>query len=1056
MDPVGYVLRDSAGDVVRGAFEGDSPRLGIPAAAQVSLNLSTIDVARYVREGDALLVTLMDGRVIRFDGFFDTAPGAESRLYLSRDGLLTEIRLEEGADGTLVASQADAGTWGKWSPDDALIFAPASVVDDPVEVARGWGAGLLGMVPGGLGMAGAGAAAAGAAVLGAGALAGAGDDDGDAGGDGGEGGDTGSGGATRQPGPPTVDRTPIAVGGDDASRHAFDVTGTADPGSAVAVTVGGETQTVTATDDGTWSARFEGDSFPPDGTHTAGVAVPGYDPLTGPEVLIDTTPPDLAIASGTQETGDVFNAASFPGGVILSGTGEAGASVTVTVDGVVRQTVVSEAGDWSVTVEGLAAGDYATGATVVAADAMGNTTTLTGTVVIDTVPAPIAFDTVEGDGMVNAAEHADGVTISGTSEAGAVLTLDWAGATRTLTVAADGTWSADFTAAEVAAAASATQVAATVTDINGNVATASHTVIVDLSTQVAFDAGPFAGDGTVNADEAAQGVTLTGTTEPGAAVVLSVNGQTVPATVDAGGAWSVVIPEAALPAATTAGFTVTATDPAGNTATDTLVLDLDLGTVVSIDGNVTGDGVVNAAEAAQGITLTGTAEPGATVAVTFAGATRTVTATAAGTWAADFTAAEVPRGVTQAPVSAIATDAAGNTATATGTVAIDTETAVTLNTQVTADGVVNAAEAAGGLVLTGTAEPGATVEVAMNGAQRTVTATQDGTWSAAFAPAEVPQGTLAVPATATATDLAGNTATAAGTVSVDTEVVPLTADAAAVEGDGVVNAAEATDGFTLTGTVEPGSSVQVLFQGTDRAATVAADGSWQVSFAGSEVPQGAYTAPLRVTATDAAGNTRTITESLAVDTDAPDAPYITAFTKGLTGMRSIATESTTDTLDIAQVDGAGTVRPVQYTTTENPGFGETTFHFQQPIPDGSHLVVTRADAAGNATGTLFALEDTATSALDLSNPGFAQFDIGAIDLTFAADTTLTITEAQLKGLSAGTDEAVIHGGPDDTVTVPGAGAPVAARPIDSGPADVYALGTDGARLVIDDEIKVIV
>lgn len=519
-----------------------------------------------------------------------------------------------------------------------------------------------------------------------------------------------------------------------------------------------------------------------------------------------------------------------------------------------------------------------------------------------------------------------------------------------------------------------------------------------------------------------------------------------------------MIPGNALGTGSTATLTVTATDAAGNTATDTHTFALDVGTDVTIDtASVGGDGMVNAAEQATGVTLTGTAEPGVDVAVEMNGAVRYVTADSAGDWSAEFAASEVPTGTNSMDASATATDGAGNSATASGTFAIDTETAVTVDTEsVGGDGTVNAAEAAVGLDLVGTAEAGAQVDVTLNGTTRSTIADANGNWAAAFTVAELPEGTLDAPVTVLATDAAGNTATASGTVRIDTEVEPLTADAESVAGDGMVNAAEALGGFELSGTVEEGARVDVTFEGTTRAATVDADGAWTVAFSADEVPEGSCAAPLRVTATDEAGNTRTVTEEIGVDTNAPDAPFVTSFTKGLTGVRSIGSTTTEDTLDIAQVDGAGSIDAVAYGTTDNPGFSETRFDFSEPIPDGSHLVVTREDAAGNETGTLFVIEDAATSDVALSNPGLDAFDIAAIDLTFAGDTTLTITEAQLKDLSSGTDTVTVSGRQDDTVTANGAVATGQQVEIEGRMHDVYNLGSDGAQLLIDEDVQVIV
>jgi hypothetical protein len=137
------------------------------------------------------------------------------------------------------------------------------------------------------------------------------------------------------------------------------------------------------------------------------------------------------------------------------------------------------------------------------------------------------------------------------------------------------------------------------------------------------------------------------------------------ATVAANGTWTVTIPAADLPSGeNNLPMQVLATDRVGNTATlsetvrvDTLVRNFNFS-----PGPISGDGYVNAQEAAAGLTLTGTAEPGATVILRLAsGAMITATVAANGDWHATIPSTQVPRGEGSSTVSVLATDAAGNT-----------------------------------------------------------------------------------------------------------------------------------------------------------------------------------------------------------------------------------------------------------------------------------------------------------------------------------------------------------------------------------------------------------
>jgi hypothetical protein len=184
-------------------------------------------------------------------------------------------------------------------------------------------------------------------------------------------------------------------------------------------------------------------------------------------------------------------------------------------------------------------------------------------------------------------------------------------------------------------------------------------------------------------------------------------------------------------------------------------------------GAVAGDNVVNAAEAAAGVAVSGTAEAGSTVQVTWGSTTKTATADGVGAWSVNFASGEVPADG-DTTISATARDAAGNTSVAgTRPVTIDA-------------GVPGAPTAVAGVdgSVSGVAEAGSTVT--MGAATTTADAT---TGAYAFA-----AGTLASGASAsvTATDAAGNvsggTDVTAGTYVTDTTGVFLAGSTGFVDG----------------------------------------------------------------------------------------------------------------------------------------------------------------------------------------------------------------------------------------------------------------------------------
>src|SRR5690606_23573456 len=128
------------------------------------------------------------------------------------------------------------------------------------------------------------------------------------------------------------------------------------------------------------------------------------------------------------------------------------------------------------------------------------------------------------------------------------------------------------------------------------------------------------------------------------------------------------------------------------------------------------DDVIDAGEAAAGVTVSGTAEIGSIVAVTWGGITKTATMDGSGNWQAVFPQAEVPAdGASQ--ISATATDAAGNVSAA-GTRDVNVDTApvpgapdAPVISAVAVDDIVDAVEGAANVAVSGTAEAGSIVTV---------------------------------------------------------------------------------------------------------------------------------------------------------------------------------------------------------------------------------------------------------------------------------------------------------------------------------------------------------
>ncbi|MCK0150785.1 Ig-like domain-containing protein [Marivita sp. S6314] len=1016
----------------------------------------------YDRAGNDLQLTLADGRVIVLEDYFES--GGASRLFLSTDGVLSEVTFAQGDGGVLYAQYGDVSAWGKWSPDDALIFFDrAEVLAADMVVADGdGGVSMLGagLLAGGslLPLLGAGAAVAtGAAVLGG---------DGDGGGGGGS--LVGSGGDGGGPKTPTVDDAEYVIGGDGLTEEdrSVLVSGTANEGDMVVVTIGDKTQTTTTGSDGNWDVVFEGPNFPADGEYVADVVITGEVDvtLTGPTIVIDTTPPPVVITSGTTASGDIVTESEFDAGVTITGTTEIGASVVLIAGGVSHVCDVDAQGNWSVTLSSstFERGEYISDISVVATDSFGNSTTITDGVEIDTVSGVTVNTTIiETDGIINADERTDGVEITGTTDIGSSVVVEMNGFTRQATVDANGNWTVTFSATEIPLGEQDLTINAAATDEVGNISTTSGDVRLDTLVRN-FDITSQAGgaDGVVNAEEASQGMTVTGTTEIGASVTVTLGGVSREASVDASGNWTVTYLSGELPSGEqSAILSASSTDIAGNTAveTRTVIFDTDAGLLTISPEPIEMDDVVNEAEASDGVIITGTSTPNAIVDVTLDGVSKTVQTDGFGVWRANYMAGEIRPGEYEAQITAYTVDAAGNELTRTDTVMVDTfvrNFAVSAN-PVTADNIVNDAEQNGGVTLTGTTEPGGSVTVVVEGITRIANVDAAGNWTVSYSGLEIPDGTYTTTAQISTEDRAGNTATTSKTFQVDTEVVPLTSTSTPGGSDGVVGEAESAQGFTLTGQVEQGSSVTVTIGGQAMTAQVSASGAWSVAVPSSVIPVvNGENVSIAISATDAAGNTKSITETMVVDNVAPDAPDMTAITReGTQSVRGIFLESSDHDIAIDKVSGSGGFgqpQSVGFSEFENPNSGETQYTFNQVVPDGSDLVVTATDSAGNMTGTYIVVDNPNTSQSNVTLAGnIGGHEIKAIDLNFTEEATLTITEAQIVALAGETNEVRISGNSDDAVRITGA-TRTGSRVEDGDNYNVYDLGD--ATVLIDDEI----
>ncbi|AGQ11462.1 hypothetical protein BJAB0868_02913 [Acinetobacter baumannii BJAB0868] len=629
------------------------------------------------------------------------------------------------------------------------------------------------------------------------------------------------------------------------------VSGQAEPGSTVTVTYpDGTTATVVAGTDGSWSVPnpgnlVDGDTVTATATDPAGnTSLPG----TG-TVSADITAPVVALD-------DVLTNDSTPA---LTGTvNDPTATVVVNVDGVDYPAVNNGDGTWTLadnTLPALTDGPHTI--TVTATDAAGNVGNDTAVVTIDTVApnAPVLDP-------INATDP-----VSGQAEPGSTVTVTYPdGTTATVVAGTDGSWSVPNPGNLV----DGDTVTATATDPAGNTSLpGTGTVSADITAPVVALDDVLTNDSTP---------ALTGTVnDPTATVVVNVDGVDYPAVNNGDGTWTLA--DNTLPALTDGPhtITVTATDAAGNVGNDTAVVTIDTSLpVVSLDDLTTNDTTP---------ALTGAIDdPTATVVVNVDGIDYPATNNGDGTWTlADNTLPALIDG--PHTVAVTATDPAGNTATDTATLTIDTVPAdligaITIPEDLNGDGILNADElgtdgsfnaqvALGPDALDGTV-------VNVNGVNYTVTAADitNGYITAILAATAADPVTGQIVIHAEAVDAQGNVDVADADVTVTLDVTPpdITTTVLAIDpvtADNILDATEAGGTVTLTGTLTnvpadaTTTGVVVTINGNDYTATVdAIAGTWTVNVAGNDLALDPdLTVDAKATFTDLAGNSSTLQDT---------------------------------------------------------------------------------------------------------------------------------------------------------------------------------------------------
>ena len=793
---------------------------------------------------------------------------------------------------------------------------------------------------------------------------------------------------------------PVPITGNDPTNDNTPLlTGVAETGSTVTISENGTVlgTVVVTSEDGNWS--FSTPTLR-DGDHTLTVSVTDAAGNVNASdatiaVSIDTQAPD--VAGNLVLTNDANDSVIPNGGLtndrtpVLTGTAEADSTVTVSINGGAPvAATIDDQGNWTFTPPAdLLDGTYTF--SVVVTDAAGNASAAVTTVaeILATTPAVGEVTSVTNDNGT-AQITTGGITytsdntpvIAGTATPGTIVTIYSNGFEQgSTTVGNDGSWSFTPTAT---LPEGVNDVTVTVTDAAGNTSAPSPALSFTVDT-----APPEAASITITNDNGTTDVAvldgtatndntplLSGGAEPNSIVTIyDTNGNVIGSTQTLeNGTWSLQSP---ILSDTTHTLTITVTDEIGNVSADTTIAftvdtqspdpvsDLllqnnndDAALITIADGGYTNDSTP---------VLTGNAEIGSTITITytFEGETGTATVTATdGTWSYTPAANLLDGAYTY---SVTVTDAAGNISTpsilnfnidtaapAVGTYTVSNNNGATPIT-IAQDGLTNdntpvlrgsGAEAGSVITISATNSEGVTTELG------TAIVADNGQWR--FVATTLDQGlnTLSI----TATDAAGNVTTGASfNVNVDSLPPEAPAGVTATVSDGAGGTEDLTNGLstdqnviTFGGTAEA-DSIITIYDGTNvLGSVVATGGEW--TFITPVLSNGLHS--FTATATDAAGNVSAVAPptpyTQTIDAAIPEATTSLVVTDD-SGISPVVLENDADTRDTTPVlSGLTDPETVIYifdngtlldsVTSDINGQWSYTFTQAQALDQGIHII----------------------------------------------------------------------------------------------------------------------
>ena len=802
------------------------------------------------------------------------------------------------------------------------------------------------------------------------------------------------------------------------------VMGTAAPNSKVALWLTDEKNPlaeVQADANGKWEAGVPLPAGLADGKHVLSVTTTnaqGNTATSKAEFTLDKTPPAPAANLKLEGDNTTITSTEAKNGVSLSGTGEAGAKVTVSIAGGKTQTAtVGANGGWKVEFK---EGDLpmpgqgnntSTAFNVVLQDKAGNDSAVaTQNVTLQGPLRPLSpplISTIAGDDIINAAEAQGAVSVSGIADAGSIVHVKLGTVGTTAQAGGDGRWTAQLTNLASVPDGSYDVTAVASQPGRENSVAAAHKVTLDKTapgqpTNIKTNGG----DTTISAEEAKTGkITFTGNTPTGAqnadTVTVTWNGVSKPGTVT-NGKWSVdfdSVPSVpAGQASTNSNVTVVAHDKAGNnstTATQAITVQNSAlpSSAPTIDP-VTADNVVNKAESGA-VTITGTAAPGASMLVKVDTWTAPpgIVADAQGKWSVQNVDMGGLTDNKTHTVTAVAT-APGGTPSSPETHQFEMDRTPPRLSIIdrTNSGIITPDEAKSGVEFRGFSESGSTLQATWNGKPVPVTPILNGSqWKVTVPPADIPaapaNGTAKTALVVTSTDKAGNTAET--TLNVTIQGAPAVTRQTTVNGkvanDDVINAVEA-DRVEVSGTAEPNSDIRVQVPGTKVTTTVrsGADGLWKAALNFTGLQDGQHT--IEATASQPGSTSTSVgTHTVALAQKLPGKPANLQFDGHAS--KVITAAEATDGVTVTGDAAPGSKVQVQLGATTLPANVDAAGHFSATLPAPTvtpggkqpySVTVTVADAAGNTPQSWAEQIEVQGSALKPATPVPASVTTAAV------------------------------------------------------------------------------